>query len=178
MEDLLVTLEKRFQANSMRHPDVSWEAVATALSRDPQALKSITAMEATGGEPDVVTFPGVEGIVFVDCAAESPKLRRSLCYDQAALEKRKANKPVGSAKAWATEHGVALLTVEQYHDLQAFGPFDQKTSSWVETTPVVREQGGALFGDYRYGTTFIYHNGADSYYASRGFRVMYVIAMM
>lgn len=178
MEDLLATLAARFKANPTRHPNLSWEVVATALSRDPQALKSITAMEASGGEPDVVSLPTQSGLIFVDCAPESPQLRRSLCYDQAALEKRKANKPAGSALAWAFEHHVQLLTPEQYQELQAFGPFDQKTSSWVVTPPEVREQGGALFGDYRYGTTFIYHNGADSYYASRGFRVMYVIAMM
>ncbi|MGL5382028.1 MAG: DUF4256 domain-containing protein [Culicoidibacterales bacterium] len=175
MQLLLESLQQRFVTNQHRHPQITWEMVRNVLLKDSAALVAVHVMEVTGGEPDVVTFTGIEGIVFVDCALESPKLRRSLCYDEEALEKRKANKPVGSAIAWAQAHQLQLLTPEQYQAFQKFGPFDQKTSSWLQTPTEVREQGGALFGDYRYGRTFIYHNGADSYYASRGLRTMYVV---
>ncbi|MGL6009633.1 MAG: DUF4256 domain-containing protein [Culicoidibacterales bacterium] len=174
-ETLLVTLKQRFVTHPQRHVTVSWAEVQGVLLANRDAFMAVVAMEASGGEPDVVMLPGQVGMCFIDCAMETPSLRRNLCYDQVALEKRKANKPNGSAVEWTKQYRVSLLTIQQYQALQAFGPFDQKTSSWVQTPQEVREKGGALFGDSRYGMTFIYHNGAESYYASRGFRVMYTV---
>lgn len=169
---LFEALAARFAANPERHPDIAWAEVAARL--DAAALKTLEAMEATGGEPDVVGREG-KGFVFVDCAAESPSGRRSLCFDRAAWEARKENKPKGSAEDMAAEIGVALLTEAQYRDLQTLGAFDRKTSSWVATPPAIRKLGGALFCDRRYDTVFVYHNGAESYYAARGFRGRLVV---
>ena len=169
--ELLETLKARFEANPNRHPGVAWDDVRARVERDPAALASLRAMEETGGEPDVIGGAGDGGrIMFCDCAAESPAGRRSLCYDGAALDARKENKPEGSAVDRAREMGIALLTEEQYRNLQQHGDFDAKTSSWVETPADVRALGGALFCDRRYGRVFTYHNGAQSYYAARGFR--------
>ncbi len=170
-DELLQVLKTRFEKHLHRHEGVPWSRVQEALLRKPAALKSLQAMEATGGEPDVVAGPGSgEDCSFFDCAAESPVGRRSLCYDPAALAARKENKPKGSALEMAASMGVALLTEEQYRLLQTFGPFDTKTSSWVATPDEVRKLGGALFCDRRFGRVFVYHNGAESYYAARGFR--------
>ncbi|MCC2591117.1 DUF4256 domain-containing protein [Chryseobacterium sp. MFBS3-17] len=170
-EDLLMILEKRFNANQERHPAILWEDVLTRLNAKPDALKTLSAMEASGGEPDVVDFDAKNNeFLFVDCAAESPKGRRSLCYDRAAWEKRKEHKPASSAMETAAEMGIELLSEKDYRALQELGTFDQKTSSWLRTPAGIRKAGGAIFGDFRYGTVFIYHNGAESYYAARGFR--------
>ena len=168
---LLETLEARFEAHPERHPGIRWQDVLARLDANPAALASLGAMEATGGEPDVVG-PGETGteILFFDCCPESPSGRRSLCYDGEALEARKKNKPEGAAVERATAMGVELLTEAQYRRLQGLGEFDTKTSSWLRTPPDIRALGGAIFGDYRFGTVFIYHNGAESYYAARGFR--------
>lgn len=166
---LLVTLEERFSANPARHPRVKWSEVRALLDAAPQALVSLAAMEASGGEPDVVS-DGSKELVFFDCSAESPKGRRSICYDRAALDARKENKPATSAEALAAEMGVALMSEREYRLLQTFGAFDLKTSSWIETPQAIRRLGGALFCDRRYDTVFTYHNGAESYYAARGFR--------
>jgi hypothetical protein len=163
------TLQSRFEAHPTRHRGISWADVLTRLEGHPDALDVLHRMEESGGEPDVIG--GEQGrIVFCDCSAESPLGRRGLCFDGAALEARKEAKPSGSAVEMAAALGVALLTEEQYHALQALGDFDLKTSSWVQTPTALRAKGGALFGDKRYGRTFIYHNGAQSYYAARGFR--------
>lgn len=170
-DELLQTLKTRFGKNLHRHAGIDWPEVEARLERYPAVLRSLAEMEATGGEPDVVTFdepPG--GIVFCDCAPESPSGRRSICYDRAALAARKENKPRSSAEEMAAAMGVALLTEEQYRALQQLGEFDRKTSSWIATPPDVRRLGGALFCDRRYGRVFVYHNGAESYYATRGFR--------
>lgn len=171
---LLATLQQRFEQHMQRHAQLTWAQVQARLSAQPQALRTLAAMEATGGEPDVVALPGQGGdagaITFCDCAPESPIGRRSLCYDDAGLQSRKENRPSGSAVETAAEMGVRLLTEAEYMALQTLGPFDQKTSSWLQTPEALRREGGALFGDYRYGRTFIYHNGAQSYYAARGFR--------
>jgi hypothetical protein len=168
---LLETLRQRFQDNPRRHPGLAWADVAARLDENEAKLWSLHEMERTGGEPDVVGRDEATGeFIFVDCAPESPDGRRSLCYDPAALESRKANKPDGSALGMAAAMGIELLTEEAYRALQAVGPFDTKTSSWVQTPAAVRRLGGALFGDYRYGRVFFYHNGAESYYAARGFR--------
>lgn len=170
-EALIETLRQRFAANMQRHPAVAWPAVEEKLRAAPAGLKSLFAMERTGGEPDVVGLDGAAGaIVFCDCAAESPTGRRSLCYDRAALDARKENKPAGSALDLAAAMGIAILTEREYRDLQAFGPFDRKTSSWIATPDAIRKLGGALFCDRRYDHVFVYHNGAESYYAARGFR--------
>lgn len=170
-ENLLKTLKIRFEQNSHRHPDLPWADVQARLENNPKALKSLQAMEATAGEPDVIGHDKETGLItFCDCAKESPSGRRSLCYDRAALDARKENKPKGSAMDMAEEMGIALLTEEQYRGLQALGEFDAKTSSWLATPAELRALGGALFGDYRYGRTFVYHNGVQSYYAARGFR--------
>jgi hypothetical protein len=154
-----------------RHPGVAWADVQARLDADPDALRSIGEMEATGGEPDVIGRADATGrYVFCDCAAESPSGRRSVCYDDEALESRKEHKPPASAVAMAAEMGIELLTEDQYRALQTLGEFDTKTSSWVSTPPEVRALGGALFCDRRYGKVFVYHNGAQSYYAARGFR--------
>lgn len=169
--DLLETLRARFEDNLHRHQGLQWEKVRARLEARPDKLRSLGEMEKTGGEPDVVGRDEKTGeYLFCDCSPESPAGRRSLCYDRAAWTARKANKPKGDAVQAAAAMGAALLTEAQYRTLQALGPCDQKTSSWLLTPPDIRRHGGAIFGDYRYGTVFVYHNGADSYYAARGFR--------
>ena len=170
-EELLQALKARFEKNMHRHHGVGWVEVRARLESNPGALKSLLAMEATGGEPDVIgQDKGTGRFTFIDCSIESPTGRRSLCYDRAALDSRKQNKPQGSAVELAAEMGIDLLTEEQYRALQTLGEFDNKTSSWIETPSDVRSLGGALFCDRRYGKVFVYHNGAQSYYAVRGFR--------
>jgi hypothetical protein len=170
-QDILQTLKTRFEQNPQRHPDIPWAYVQARLESNPNALKSLQAMETTGGEPDVIGHDEGTGVItFCDCAKESPTGRRSLCYDRAALDARKENKPKGSAVEMAKEMGIALLTEDQYRALQKLGEFDAKTSSWLATPPELRALDGAIFGDYRYGRVFIYHNGVQSYYAARGFR--------
>ena len=170
-DDLLRALKARFEKHVDRHAGVAWSDVLARLEGDARALASLQAMEATGGEPDVIgRDAGTGRVTFCDCAAESPAGRRSLCYDRAALDARKENKPAGSAVEMAAGMGIDLLTEEQYRALQALGEFDTKTSSWVATPSDVRALGGALFCDRRYGRVFVYHNGAQSYYAARGFR--------
>lgn len=168
---LLQTLEVRFASNMRRHPAVAWSDVLARVAGNAAALRSLRDMEATGGEPDVVMIDGEPAAyVFCDCASESPLGRRSCCYDREALDSRKENKPTTSAVAMAAEMGVSLLTESEYRALQEFGEFDTKTSSWISTPDDVRARGGALFCDRRYGKVFVYHNGASSYYAARGFR--------
>ncbi len=168
---LLQTLQTRFEKHMQRHAGVTWAQVQERLAAHPAAMNALAAMEATGGEPDVIAHDGASGqLVFCDCSAESPAGRRSVCYDGPALAARKENKPRASAAEMAAEMGVALLTEEQYRALQALGQFDTKTSSWIQTPPAIRKLGGALFCDRRYGHVFVYHNGAESYYAARGFR--------
>lgn len=168
---LLHTLQARFDQHPSRHPGVAWGDVAARLQGHAAALQTLAAMEATGGEPDVIGSAGADGrYTFCDCAPESPAGRRSLCYDEAALAARKEHKPAGSALGRAAELGITLLDEAQYRALQALGEFDRKTSSWLLTPAAVRRQGGALFGDRRYGQVFTYHNGVESYYAARGFR--------
>lgn len=170
-EELLRTLEARFEKNPKRHAGIEWSAVRTRLEARPEKLRTLYEMEKTGGEPDVVGFDENTGeYAFFDCSIESPKERRSLCYDQESWESRKENRPKGSALGMAEEMGIEMLTEEQYRKLQTLGEFDLKTSSWVATPPEVRKLGGALFCDRRYDTVFAYHNGAESYYAARGFR--------
>ncbi|HMN14027.1 MAG TPA: DUF4256 domain-containing protein [Bellilinea sp.] len=168
-DELIQNLRNRFEKNKVRHPNLQWEEVESRLRNAPDKLWSLHQMESTGGEPDVVSFQAGE-IAFADCAAESPAPRRSLCYDQAALDARKANKPAGSALETAKSMGIELLDEAQYQALQKLGKFDLKTSSWLHTPPEVRKLGGAIFGDRRFDRVFIYHNGADSYYGARGFR--------
>jgi len=168
---LLETLAARFAKNSTRHPNMGWEDVEKRLASDAGKLWSLAEMENTGGEPDVVGRDKPSGeYIFFDCAAESPKGRRSLCYDDEALAARKEHKPAGSAIEMAERMGVRLLSEEQYRELQRLGEFDTKSSSWVLTPAPIRRLGGALFCDRRYDTVFVYHNGAESYYAARGFR--------
>lgn len=168
---LLQALKARFESHMHRHQGMTWTDVQTRLAGHPGALNSLQAMEATGGEPDVIGRDTKSGqLVFCDCAAESPAGRRSLCYDREALDSRKENKPQGSAVEMAAEMGIELLSEAQYRALQELGEFDVKTSSWIRTDPEVRALGGALFCDRRYGRVFVYHNGAQSYYAARGFR--------
>lgn len=170
-QELLETLKARFEKNMQRHKGVAWDAVLARLDIHPKALGSLAAMEASGGEPDVIGQAGEAGhFTFCDCSKESPAGRRSLCYDRAALDARKENKPQGSAADMAAGMGIDLLTEEQYRALQTLGEFDTKTSSWIQTPPEIRSRGGALFCDCRYGKVFLYHNGAESYYAARGFR--------
>ncbi len=170
---LLETLEIRFGQNMQRHPGIVWTDVQHRLKTMPEKALSLHAMEDSGGEPDVVVFGEKrEGILFCDCATESPIGRRSLCYDAESLASRKQNKPLHSAVGLAATMGVQLLTEEQYFELQNLGDFDNKTSSWLATPASIRIHGGAIFGDKRYGRTFIYHNGAESYYAARGFRAI------
>jgi hypothetical protein len=172
-EDLLATLKSRFDKNMKRHKGIDWSSVEERLKAAPEKLRSLGEMERTGGEPDVVGHDKKTGeVIFVDCAAESPAGRRSACYDREALESRKENKPGGSAVDMAASMGIDLLTEEQYRELQKLGAFDLKTSSWIDTPPAIRKLGGALFCDRRYDTVFVYHNGAQSYYAARGFRGM------
>ena len=169
--ELLLTLQIRFEAHPVRHEGLAWADVQSRLEAQPDKLWSLNEMERTGGEPDVVGQDQTTGqMIFFDCAPESPEGRRALCYDQAALEARKKNKPEGSAVALADEMGAALLTEAEYRSLQNLGEFDLKTSSWVQTPAKVRDLGGALFCDRRFDTVFTYHNGADSYYSARGFR--------
>lgn len=166
---LLESLEKRFEANMRRHEGIAWTNVQARLDGRPEALASLNAMEISGGEPDVTGRDG-EAYVFCDCAPESPKGRRSCCYDREALDARREHKPAGSVVEMAAAMGIELLTEQQYRELQGVGEFDAKTSSWVKTPQDVRALGGALFCDRRYGKVFVYHNGAQSYYAARGFR--------
>lgn len=168
---LLETLKARFEKNVSRHEGVQWDDVQAKLERSAAKLWSLHEMERTGGEPDVVGYDKKAGeYLFYDCSAESPKGRRSICYDDAALKSRKEHKPADSAVNMAEAMGVELLTEAQYRELQELGEFDLKTSSWIETPAKVRKLGGALFCDRRYDTVFLYHNGAESYYAARGFR--------
>lgn len=170
-EDLLSTLKTRFEENMHRHKGLEWTKVQARIDANTERLRSLHGMESTGGEPDVVGCDKKTGeYVFYDCAAESPKNRRSLCYDREALESRKEHKPKGSVVEIAAALGVELLTEDQYRELQTLGEFDTKTSSWVRTPPNIRKLGGALFCDRRFDTVFVYHNGAESYYAARGFR--------
>lgn len=170
-EDLFKVLKARFEKNMNRHSGVEWTKVQTKLSADTEKLWSLNEMEKTGGEPDIVANDEkMDGYIFFDCSAESPKGRRSLCYDREALEARKEFKPENSAVDMAAAMGIELLTEEQYRELQKFGKFDLKTSSWVKTPADIRKLGGAIFCDRRYDTVFLYHNGAESYYAARGFR--------
>ncbi|MGV3696945.1 DUF4256 domain-containing protein [Flavobacterium sp.] len=168
---LLKGLKTRFEKNSQRHQDIQWENVQAKLEANPEKLWSLDMMEETGGEPDVVGYDkNTDEYIFYDCSPESPAGRRSLCYDHEALEKRKEHKPKDSAVNLAKTMGIQILTETEYRELQQVGKFDLKTSSWIQTTPEVRKLGGALFCDRRYDTVFLYHNGADSYYAARGFR--------
>lgn len=170
-QELLSTLEARFAKNLRRHPGLAWSDVQTRLAGNLAALESLAAMDATGGEPDVIGHDRASGAyTFCDCSLESPAGRRSACYDRAALESRKEHRPENSAVEMAAEMGVELLTEQQYRELQMLGDFDTKTSSWIATPPDVRRLGGALFCDRRYDKVFVYHNGAQSYYAVRGFR--------
>lgn len=167
---LLETLQARFEKNICRHKGIEWPKVLARLETASAAKwKALSAMEESDGEPDVVGEEEGE-FIFYDCSAESPKGRRGVCYDDQAIESRKENKPKASAVGLASEMGVNILSEEEYRDLQKLGNFDSKTSSWLKTPSNVRKLGGALFGDYRYGTVFLYHNGAESYYAARGFR--------
>jgi hypothetical protein len=170
-EVLLKTLKARFEKNINLHKGLEWAKVQAKLEANPEKLRSLYEMEETGGEPDVVGYDTKTGeYIFYDCSAESPKGRRSICYDHEALEARKEHKPGDSAINMANEMGIEILTEEQYKELQQLGKFDLKTSSWVKTPPDIRKLGGAIFCDRRYNTVFVYHNGADSYYAARGFR--------
>ena len=170
-EELLKVLKARFEKNKNRHKGLEWDKIEARLEANPGKLWSLDEMEATGGEPDVVGQDKKTGeYIFYDCSVESPKERRSLCYDREALESRKEHKPKNSALDMAADMGIELLTGEQYRELQQLGEFDLKTSSWVKTPAFIRKLGGALFCDRRYNQVFLYHNGAESYYAARGFR--------
>ncbi|EPE82045.1 PF14066 family protein [Leptospira noguchii str. 1993005606] len=170
-EELLNTLEDRFAKNMDRHKDLEWTKIKTKLETNSEKLWSLNEMERTGGEPDVVAYDQkTDEYIFYDCSAESPKGRRSVCYDQEALKSRKEHKPKDNALDMATSMGIEILTEEQYRELQKFGKFDTKTSSWIKTPSDIRKLGGAIFADFRYGHVFVYHNGAESYYAVRGFR--------
>jgi hypothetical protein len=170
-EELLSILKARFEKNMNRHKNVEWVKVQAKLEANTENLWSLNEMEMTGGEPDIVGFDKKTGeYIFYDCTAESPKGRRNVCYDHEALEKRKEYKPEDSAINMAADMGIELLTEEQYRELQKLGKFDTKTSSWIITPPGIRQLGGALFCDRRYDTVFVFHNGAESYYAARGFR--------
>lgn len=172
-QELLKTLKTRFEKNMNRHPDLEWTKIQAKLEADPKKLWSLDEMEATEGEPDVIGYDKqTDEYIFCDCSPESPKGRRSLCYDRAALNSRKEHKPANSVLDMADEMGITLLTEDQYRELQLLGNFDTKTSSWVQTPEAIRSLGGAIFCDRRYGTVFMYHNGAESYYAARGFRGM------
>lgn len=168
---LLATLKARFEKNETRHSNIIWDNVQARLEENPEKLWSINEMEMTGGEPDVVEFAnGSDEYIFCDCSAETPKGRRSICYDRTALESRKEHKPENNVIDMAASMGIELLAEEEYRELQKLGKFDLKTSSWVKTPASIRELGGALFCDRRYDTVFLYHNGAESYYSARGFR--------
>jgi hypothetical protein len=189
-KELLKVLKARFEKNMKRHKGIEWNKVQARLEANPGKLWSLDEMEATGGEPDVVVFDNLPApkeslvtgkagktgeYIFYDCSAESPNGRRSLCYDHEALEKRKEHKPDDSAVEMAADMGIELLTEEQYQALQQLGEFDTKTSSWIKTPTAIRKLGGAVFCDRRYNTVFLYHNGAESYYAARGFRASLTI---
>lgn len=170
-EELLKVLQIRFEKNMNRHKDLDWQKIQEKVLTNPEKLWSLNEMERTEGEPDVIGYDiKTDEYIFYDCSPESPKSRRSLCYDHEALEKRKENKPSGSAINMAEEMGIELLNNEQYKELQKLGTFDAKTSSWITTPADIRKLDGALFSDFRYNTVFVYHNGAESYYAARGFR--------
>ena len=170
-EELLGTLQARFEKNMQRHQGLEWGKVQAKLEANPEKLWSLNEMERTGGEPDVVSDDEVKDeYTFYDCVAETPKGRRSVCYDLEALESRKKHKPENNAMDMAEAMGIEILTEEQYRTLQKIETFDKKTSSWVQTPADIRKLGGALFCDFRYGHVFVYHNGADSYYSVRGFR--------
>lgn len=170
-DELLKTLKTRFEKNMNRHKGMEWTKVQARLEANTEKLYSLNEMEITGGEPDVVGLDKTTGeYIFYDCSAESPKDRRSLCYDHEALEKRKEHKPEDSAINMAADMGIEILTEEQYRELQKLGEFDLKTSSWIKTPAAIRKLGGAVFCDRRYNTVFLYHNGAESYYGARGFR--------
>ena len=170
-DELLGTLQARFERHMNRHPGLDWAKVRARLESNPDKLRSLQEMESTGGEPDVIGLDARSGeVIFYDCSPESPGGRRSACYDRQALDSRKEHKPKTSAADMAKAIGIELLTEEQYRGLQKLGAFDTKTSSWVKTPPEIRKLGGALFCDRRYDTVFVYHNGAESYYAARGFR--------
>lgn len=170
-EELLEILKARFEKNMNRHQGLEWASVQAKLEAHAEKLWSLREMENTGGEPDVVDYDSkTDEYIFYDCSAESPKGRRSVCYDREALESRKQHKPENSAIGMAVDMGIELLTEEQYRELQKLGSFDLKTSSWVKTPDKIRKLGGALFCDRRYDTVFVYHNGAESYYGARGFR--------
>jgi hypothetical protein len=170
-DEILGTLKARFLKYKNRHKEIDWIKVEEKLKQNPEKLWSLHQMEITGGEPDVIGYDRKTGqFIFYDCSAESPKGRRSICYDHEALEARKENKPEDSAMNMADTMGIEILTEDEYRDLQKLGSFDTKTSSWIKTPSDIRKLGGAIFADYRYGNVFIYHNGAESYYAARGFR--------
>jgi len=170
-DELIKTLKARFEKNMQRHEGLEWASVQAKLDANAEKLWFLSEMERTGGEPDVVGFDAETGeFIFFDCSPESPKGRRNVCYDREALESRKQHKPQTSATDMAAAMGIELLTEEEYKKLQKLGKFDSKTSSWLKTPPEVRRLGGAIFGDFRYGRVFIYHNGAESYYSARGFR--------
>lgn len=171
LKQLISQLRDRFNKNPSRHKGIEWEAVQQKLEAGPEKLLSLYEMERTGGEPDVVGYDKATGqFIYNDCSAETPLNRRNLCYDREALDSRKQFKPSGNAIDVAAEMGIELLTEEEYRDLQMLGSFDTKTSSWLKTPADIRRLGGAIFGDRRFGRVFVYHNGAESYYAARGFR--------
>lgn len=171
LDELLPTLKTRFEENTSRHKGLEWAKVQAKLEAKPEKFLSLNEMEKTGGEPDVVGLDKASGeYIFFDCSAESPKGRRSLCYDREALESRKQHKPKNSAIDSASAMRIELLTEEQYRELQKLGEYDAKTSSWLQTPANIRNLGGAIFGDFRFATVFVYHNRAESYYAARGFR--------
>lgn len=169
--DLIETLEARFAKNMVRHPGLEWAKVKARLQSKADKVRALQAMENSGGEPDVIGEDKSGAIMFADCSAQSPD-RRSLCYDRAALNARKENKPKNDAMSVAADMGVELMTEAEYRALQKLGEFDTKTSSWLKTPPEIRKLGGAIYGDRRYDTVWVYHNGADSYYAARGFRAI------
>lgn len=170
-KELIGTLKSRFEKNMNRHKGLEWTNIQAKLEANTEKLWSLQEMERTGGEPDVMGHDKkTDEYIFYDCAPESPKGRRSVCYDPEALESRKEHKPANSAVAMAADMGIELLTEEQYRELQELGNFDMKTSSWIKTPAAIRKLGGSLFCDFRYGNVFVYHNGAESYYAARGFR--------
>lgn len=170
-EELISALKDRFEKNVQRHKGLQWAEVEAKLEANAEKLWSLNEMERTGGEPDVVGHDNMtDEYIFYDCSVESPKGRRSICYDREALESRKANKPENNAVDMAAAMGIELLTEEEYRELQKLGNFDSKTSSWVKTPSEIRKLGGSIFADFRYGRVFVYHNGAESYYSARGFR--------
>lgn len=170
-DEIIRILSARFRANMRRHEGIEWTSVQARIDADPAKLRSLYEMESSGGEPDVAGRDEESGsFVFYDFSPESPSGRRNLCYDHEALDSRKENKPAGSAMDMADDMGIDLMTEEQYRELQLYGSFDTKTSSWLKTPASVRKLGGALFGDFRFGRVFVYHNGAQSYYSARGFR--------